>query len=249
MKKNILISLLIGMMGVISFVGCQKNKRYTYKPDDELYEYCAFDSSSYWIYEDSVTHQIDSMVANKRLQKKTSITTLPGSHEGDVLTFSQQLKILSNNTNELDLPVEPEVYYARPEYADFKLKAAEYYTITPKYLYETSVDEYVMFPFVYANIHSTSDKAEYSYNLYTYKYCTFYNNYTIDNHDYKDVKKIDLVININAPSKNKYDTIVCYWSKNVGMIRGEIHFYDTLRPPVVKKLIRYNVVNVKNPYK
>ena len=70
MKRKIFISLLIGMMGVISFVGCQKNKRYTYKPDDELYEYCAFDSSSYWIYEDSVTHQIDSMVANKRLQKK-----------------------------------------------------------------------------------------------------------------------------------------------------------------------------------
>ena len=78
MKRNILLSLLIGMMVVIVFVGCQKDNRYVYKPNDELYEYCAFDSSSYWIYEDSATHQIDSVIASKKIEQVTKQTTISG---------------------------------------------------------------------------------------------------------------------------------------------------------------------------
>ena len=244
MKKNIFISLLVAAIVATIFLGCKHfYKPYVYTPDDELYEYCAFDSLSYWIYEDSATQQIDSVVAQKKLRKRSSVTKLNGGYHDQVSTFSQQYEIVINDTSYLTT-IEPEVcwYHKYAEQSDYKLTSKEYYTIPLAFLH-SDIYEYIQhYPFVYANIHYPSEN-EYCYEIYAYKYTAFYGQYSINNKDYFDVKKIE------ARWSEDNDTYICYWSKNVGIIRSEVHYNDTTRNPIIKNLIRYNVVNVPNQYK
>ena len=43
-------------------MGCDHGIFATFKPNEELFEYTCYDKGSYWIYEDSATHKIDSLV-------------------------------------------------------------------------------------------------------------------------------------------------------------------------------------------
>ena len=245
MKKSILLSLLIGMMVVIVFVGCQKDNRYVYKPNDELYEYCAFDSSSYWIYEDSATHQIDSVIASKKIEQVTKQTTISGvrSNKGQVLTFSQCYNIVNNGgNNNKEESIEPCVYFPKLYLSDYNLGLSEselYYIVPSSYL-ETKVNTLNWY---YMNI-STPSEIEYNYNDYvgyTFRYPVHYDNIIINNHSYQNVKRIDFIF------KQTNGMVVCYWAKNIGLARWEYHDSDsTVR---VKNLIKYNVVNVQNQYK
>ena len=143
MKRNILLSLLIGMMGVMAFVGCRDNM-YTYTPNDNLYKFCAFDSSSYWIYEDSATHQIDSVVAQKL--EKYEFHTNEGReyNHGRLFTFQQDYIIINmDDKTTVTEHIMPTVEFAKPDDSGANLNADELYTIIP-YYYDDDITLYLI---------------------------------------------------------------------------------------------------------
>ena len=244
MKKELILSLIVVAMCVILLIGCQKDNRYVYTPNDELYEYCAFDSLSYWIYEDSATLQIDSVVAIKKLSKYTDLTMESGCYpDGRVLTYKQCYNIINTNDNSFRSEyIEPSVYYPKPEESAFDLRAEELYVIMPYSGYRLGFNDFNCY---YANIYTPSEIV-YTYGTgIGYKYSTHYDNITINNNLYQDVKKIEFYIYPFFNEVQVTDTIVCYWAKHIGIIRHEIHS-DSIKN--IRNLKYYNVKNVCNQY-
>ena len=248
MKKNILISLLVVAMGVIAFSGCRDNM-YSYTPNDNLYKFCAFDSSSCWIYEDSTTHQIDSVVAQK-LEKDEFITNYEREYNhGKLFTFNQTYKIINSDTT-ITQTIRPYVGFAKPDDSGAGLNADELYVIVPDPYYG---DPYTLsrLNWYYMNISIPSE----DWYAFTddlpegsgiFKYSEHFDNITINNHTYQDVKKIEFSNStyINDPY---YRLVISYWANGIGMIRRECHSSDSIVN--VKNLIRYNVNNVRNQYR
>lgn len=243
MKRKLLISLLVAAMGVIALTGCQDNS-YVYTPNDNLYKYCAFDSSSYWVYEDSATHQIDSVVAQKL--EKYEFHTNEGReyNHGRLFTFRQNYIIMNmdDNTTVTEY-IMPTVEFAKPDDSGTNLNADELYTIIP-YYYDEDIT-FARLNFYYMNISIPSEnKYEFvdDFSLGTLKYSEHFDNITINNRSYQDVKKIEYCRNFDNIS-----SIICYWANGIGMVRREYHSSDSIVQ--VKNLIRYNVINVSNQYR
>ena len=247
MKRKLLISLLVGMMGVI-IIGCGDDM-YVYTPNDNLYKYCAFDSSSYWIYEDSATHQIDSVIAIQRLEKLEDITNRRREwYHGKLFTFYQVYKIINSDTTIIQ-QFQPIVGFAKPDDSGTSLNADELYTIVPSYQDNLYYYEQYQLPrlnWYYMNI-SIPSANEYHFvdkempGSCTFKYSEHYDNVTINNHIYQDVKKIEFYLYEDAVY-----SIISYWANGIGMVRREYHSSDSIVQ--VKNLIRYNVINVTNQY-
>ena len=246
MKKNIFISLLVGIIVATIFSGCKPYyTQYVYKPNDELYEYCAFDSLSYWIYEDSATQQIDSVVATKKLEKEIGENMMSGCYPAaKVLTYLQYYNIININDNSIRSErIEPTVYYPDPESSDSDLKQNELYVLMPCgaiWEYKHNLNCY------YANVSSPSEVL-FKYNSIYYKYSMHYDNITIGSRSYQDVKKMEFYFySYLNNDKQITDTIISYWSRHIGLVRHEIRSDSTRR---VWNLKDYNVVNVPNQYK
>ena len=247
MKKNISISLLVAAMGVIALTGCQDNS-YVYTPNDNLYKYCAFDSSSYWIYEDSATHQIDSVVAQK-LEKFEYHTNYEREYNhGKLFTFNQTYKIINSDTA-ITQTIQPYVGFAKPDDSGTGLNADELYVIVPDpYSYDAP---YTLsrLNWYYMNISIPSENW-YDFNddfpegFGNFKYSEHFDNITINNHTYHDVKKIEFSNYANDPSSC---LVISYWANGIGMIRRECYSSDSIVN--VRNLIRYNVINVRNQYR
>ena len=251
--KSILLLFIIVAICVILFSSCRDvNQPYVYKPNDELYEYCAFDSSSYWIYEDSATLQIDSVVATKKIEKISSDTKMENTFPiGKVRTFSQFYNVININEGYYrEVKIEPFVYYNKPEWVYYikpersqkDLKPQELYVIASSTAYQE--DYNIMFlNWFYMNISTPSDiecYCAYPDGHSYYKYSEYYDTIRINDCNYTNVKKIELTI-------YKNDTIVCYWASKIGMVRWEYHSFDGITSQI-KNLISYNVINVQNQY-
>ena len=245
MKKNIFISLLVVAIVATIFSGCKLYyTQYVYKPNDELYEYCAFDSLSYWIYEDSATMEIDSVVTTNKIEKASSETKDNSTPIGIVHTYLQYYNIINiNNGYSRKVEMEPFVLYAQPRFSDTDLKPQELYVIASSYYFQEDYN-IMELNWFYMNISNPSEIE--CYCIYpdrhsTYKLSNFYDSICINDCTYKNVKKIEITIYEN-------DTIVCYWASKIGMVRWEYHSFDGTTSKI-KNLIRYNVVNVQNQYK
>ncbi len=240
MKKNIFFSLLVGMMALC---GC-RNNMYNYTPNDNLYKFCAFDSSSYWIYEDSATHKIDSVVAQKLEQYEYHTNVEREYNHGKLFTFQQDYIIINTEDNTtVTEHIMPIVGFAKPEDSGTNLNADELYTIIPNY-YNDDIT-FARLNFYYMNISIPSEnRYEFfdEFSIGTLKYSEHFDNITINNRSYQDVKKIEYCKKIDNNS-----SIICYWANGVGMVRREYHSADSIVQ--VKNLIRYNVINVSNQYR
>ena len=248
MKKSILISLLIGMMGGMTLSGCRDNSydnSYVYTPNDNLYKFCAFDSSSYWVYEDSATHQIDSVVAVQKLEKGTQVTN-PDTREwgnGKVFTFWQYYEIINTDNNITTTePMIPNVGFPKPDDSGSNLNADELYTVLPK-AYKSEYASHLNW--YYMNI-SVPSENKYHFDVDfpsgMFKYSEHFDNITINNQVYKDVKKIEYYFDYDCKHY-----VICFWANGIGMVRREYHSIDS--SVYVKNLIRYNVINVSNQYR
>ena len=248
-KLKPILLLFIVAICVIIFSSCPigiKRYVYYYTPNDELYEYCAFDKSSYWLYEDSATKQIDSIVVVEfyKNQYKTENVAREngGIDEGYVNTFSVGLNIIKEDTLPIYMYYAPTVDYPHPKYSDVNLNQYEYYHIC--------IRNDLSYRYSYINFSSpietemglerTSPIDTYSPSPYCFRYLAFYDSYIVNGHTYRDVKKIEFAYK-NYPS----DTVICYWAKYIGLIRQEIR-YDSIRS--VKNIKYYNVINVQNQY-
>ena len=241
MKKSVLISLLVGIMGIIVFVGCTKDNRYVYTPNDELYEYCAFDSLSYWIYEDSVILQIDSIIVRTSPQKSTDTVRVSPETTVFALTFTQTYELTDLRTMHSQcFVVKPTVSRSLSCLTSSINKTDDYYT-------SANIETQQINPyFTYINNKTPSEDAiNHGYNDGLYKYSEFLDSIVIYGNTYYDVKKIETTA-YNYSDTNTYYCIY-YWAKNIGMIRREFFLSDSIVQ--VKNLIRYNVINVQNQYK
>ncbi len=249
MKRALILSLLVGMMSVLAFVGC-RNNMYSYTPNDNLYKFCAFDSSSYWIYEDSATHQIDSVVAQKLEKYEYSTNYEREWQHGKLFTFNQTYKIINSDTT-ITQTIQPYVGFAKPDDSGTNLNADELYVIVPDpYSYD---DPYTLsrLNWCYMNI-SIPSEDWYDFNddfpegVGNFKYSEHFDNITINNRTYHDVKKIEFS-NTTYTNDQFYRKVTSYWANGIGMIRRECHSSDGIVN--VRNLIRYNVINVRNQYR
>ena len=252
MKRQISIVVVLVIMTIL-LTGCPtigpKKNIYEYSPNDELYDYCTFDKSSYWLYEDSITQQIDSVVVTnfykshfmtEEIRKEDN---LHYADQGYVNSFEMSFDITNLSTgNTYSRCLYPMVEYPNPDYSDVVLKQYEYY-----YMLNFG------YPYLYAYTNISSSTSQVSEMLktmpiqtqfmplpYSIEYLAFYENYNVDGHIYRDVKKIEF---INKEYTN--DTTICYWAKYVGLIRQEVRS-DSIKD--VKNIKYYNVINVKNQY-
>lgn len=251
-KKPILLLILFAIVAIL-FYGCPNIQNanttiYSYTPNDELYDYCAFDKSSYWLYEDSATQEIDSVVVTD-FYKNTYYTERVldddfHKYRGDVNSFQLSLDVINRSLgSEYSVFFYPMVYYPNPKFSDVELNQYEYYYL------ENTYNFYGGCPYMFAytnisnpNVGQVRTPAINSFVPlpYTIKYLAFYDNYTINGHNYKDVKKIEFL-----SEGRPQETILCYWAKYVGLVRQE-YYTDSTR--VVKNIKYYNVINVPNQY-
>ena len=253
MKRKLLISLLVGMMGVI-IIGCGDDM-YVYTPNDNLYKYCAFDSSSYWIYEDSATHQIDSVVAQKLEKYEYHTNYNKDYNTGNFFSFKQTYKIINSDTI-ISQQILPYVSFAKPDDSGTGLNAEELYVIAPSYCEDVYTLSRLNLYYMNISIPSADWYAfdddwqvfndAFPKGFGNFKYSEHLDNITINNHTYHDIKKIEYR-NTTYTNDPLYRIVICYWANGIGMVRRECHSSDSIVN--VKNLIRYNVINVRNQYR
>lgn len=240
MKKNIFISLLIGMMGVIAFMGCETTGA-TFKPNDELFEYTCYDKGSYWVYEDSATHEIDSIaVITEPIKEKTHDFPCNGTGSW-VKTFKQKYNYVNttkfiNDTFTYMPTIHGDFRFvndSRYGYGDL-LPADCYYSPNVETLYKIE-NKRIAYSLPYIN---TPNPSEYVYYHCLPWYIMFYSSYYVGNKKYNNVKKFTYKNYSHYPT----DSIVAYWAKNIGVIRWECH--DTIGSTIMN-LVRYDAKNLK----
>ena len=254
MKKKV-IMLIIFVVSIVLFSGCpigsDANKTvYNYTPNDELYDYCAFDEASYWLYEDSATHEIDSVVVLDfyKTSCSTDIVVDEKHHkyEGLINTFYQNYDVINQSRGtEYSVFMHPMVYYPNPKFSEVELDQYEYYYLENTHYFYSGCP----YMFAYTNLSkpiASNTVRTPGYDVFrlpdfSIKYLAFYDNYYINGYNYNDVKKIEFLNNAWTQ-----DTIVCYWAKYVGLVRQE---YSNDSVKVVKNIKYHSVINVRNQYK
>ncbi|MCL2290440.1 MAG: hypothetical protein FWC34_07035 [Bacteroidetes bacterium] len=81
-KKMFALWTILLLSGFLS--ACWKPKEYKYLIDQETKDYCLFGESSYWIYQDSATLNVDSVVIDKPFTSGEILDIYPYNyHETD----------------------------------------------------------------------------------------------------------------------------------------------------------------------
>lgn len=242
MKKNILISLLVAAMGVMMFVGCDSTGA-TFKPNNELFEYTCYAKGSYWVYEDSATHGIDSISVITDPQKSISDDHRNGS-SSSVKTFLYQFSYINyeNLVNDTIL-FEPTVHgnLLGSNRVGNCAEDCYIYPIRPHGKYTRTA-----FALTYINLRepvNDSNNTLYFEDFYIPRYEKKYQSLIIANNKYNDVKKIIIKDRLKMLEANfLFDSIISYWARNIGVIRWEC--YDSIGSTIMN-LVRYDVKNIK----
>lgn len=248
MEKKFSILLLVTATCMMVQTGCDSTGA-TFRPNDELFEYTCYAKDSYWVYEDSTTHETDSIAVISQPKKdKTSDEPCNGS-DSWVKTFSSLYIYVNHNRFIIDTFLYmPTVYgnflsenYSR--YGAGNLIPADcYYSPNVKTMSMWKCDNNIRiaYAFLYNNTPEPTEYNSYYRNWINFPcYIDFIPHYSIDNNEYKDVKKfmyeeVEFYPNV--------DTIFVYWAKNIGVIRWECH--DTTGSTIMN-LVRYDVKNIK----
>lgn len=248
MKKLVLISILVVAMGVIAFSGCDSTGA-TFRPNDELFEYTCYAKGSYWVYEDSATREIDSIAVITQPKKdKTSDEPCNGT-DSWVITFSNLYSYISQNRIINDTFLYMPTIYGNFLYENDSrhgtgnlMPADCYYSpnVETMTLWKCDNNIRIAYAFLYNNTPEPIKYDSYYRNWRNFPcYIDFLPQYSIENKEYKDVKKFMYEEVEFFPD---VDTIFVYWAKNIGVIRWECH--DTTGSTIMN-LVRYNVKNIK----
>ena len=254
MKRTLIISLLVGMMGVMAFSGCDSTGA-TFRPNDELFEYTCYAKGSYWVYEDSATHEIDSLIVITEPEKtRTGDEPCHGSTSG-VKTFSHKYIYVNRNNS-----INDTLGYMPTVHGDFRyandsrlhknideglLPEDCYYLPNVRTTWITQTMEDVNARIEYAFLYNNTPKPtlyDQYYRIYQNLPCyiAYFPSYSVGNKEYNYVKKF-MYEKISYNQHTTIDTIYTYWAKNIGVIRWECH--DSIGSTIMN-LVRYDVKNI-----
>ena len=248
MKKNVLISLLVAAMGGM-FISCDHGIFATFKPNEELFEYTCYDKGSYWVYEDSATHGIDSISVITEPQKDKTNDEPSNGSDSWVKTFSNLYNYVNHNRFINDTFLYMPTIYGNflsendSRHGSGDLMPADCYyspNVETMTMWKCDNNIRIAYAFLYNNMPKPTEYDSYYRKWRNFPcYIDFSPHYSIDNKDYKDVKKfmyeeVEFYPNV--------DTIFVYWAKNIGVIRWECH--DSTGCTIMN-LVRYNAKNVK----
>ena len=239
-EKKLLISLLIVTMCIMAFMGCDHGIFATFKPNEELFEYTCYDKGSYWVYEDSATHKIDSLLVITK-----PVKTATNAEYGSTIntkTFSFQYFYSSEIANVKDTFIfKPTVHGNLLHYTNLGWNPEWFYT-NPFHSIDnkgkTFRGSYIL---GYINMPTPIDDSEGERLCETnaLPWCKkYYQSYMVEGNEYADVKKMVAT----GMYKYPFDSIVTYWAKNIGVIRYE--YYDSISSSIMN-LVRYDVKNLK----
>ena len=242
MKRRFIISLLVGIIVAIAFMGCDSTG-VIFKPNDELFDYTCYAKGSYWVYEDSATHRTDSIAVITEPQKSISDDHRHGS-SSSVKTFHYQYKYINNENHVNDtILFEPTVHG--------DLLGSGRVGDCPEDCYLSPIRPYgkytrSAFALTYINLREPvidSNNTLYFEDFYIPRYEKKYQSLIITNSKYNDVKKIIIKDRLKMLEANfLFDSIISYWAKNIGVIRWEC--YDSTGSTIMN-LVRYDVKNLK----
>ena len=254
MKKNIFITLLVWIMGTFAFTSCHIWKTKAIEPNDELFEYTCFGKGSYWVYEDSATHMIDSIWVVTDPEKSKAISSY-NSESTDVLakTFSNKYCYENIAENFIDTflfrpTINPYVYAEEAAFPPTSLKNYETYSFPivkdgindPKF---NCIREY--YALSYINMESPIRIGDNCSRFkFAPRYDSFYDTYLLNDKRYNNVKRF-VIISMDYyyyEPRLAFDSIITYWAKNIGVIKWEC--YDTIGSTIMN-LKRYDVKNTK----
>ena len=226
------------MMGVVALSGCESTGA-TFRPNDELFEYTCYAKGSYWVYEDSATHGIDSIVVITKPEKSISSELIQGQgSRSRVKTFNYQYNYINrdkaiNDTILFEPTVQgdlnrsigdcPDICYIFPPYPNGKCARSA-------------------FALTYINLpNPLNDDIWFFETSQIPRFVRYYESLNIGANIYNCVKKITIKgkgIKIGP----EFDSVITYWAKNIGVIRCEC--YEPTGSKIMN-LVRYNVKNVK----
>lgn len=242
MGKKFSILLLVTATCMMVQTGCDSTGA-TFRPNDELFEYTCYAKGSYWVYEDSATHGIDSIAVITEPQKSISDDHRHGS-SSSVKTFCYQY----NYTN-CENSVNDTILFETTVHGDLlgsgrvgdRPEDCYLYPIRPHGKYTRSA-----FALTYINLQEPVNDCNnilYFEDFYVPRYDKKYQSLIIANNKYNDVKKIIIKDRQKMLEENfLFDSIISYWAKNIGVIRWECH--DTTGSTIMN-LVRYDVKNIK----
>ncbi len=244
MGKKLSISLLIVAMCIMAFMGCDHGVFRVFKPNEELFEYTCYDKGSYWVYEDSATNEIDSLVVLSK-PVKVSDENAYGEYNSRVVTFKFQYAYSNISTGFIDtfsffpnvhsdllfigLGWHPEWFYTNP---------CHYINNRGEHPLGSHILAYINMP---SPIDNTDGESLCKTNGLPW-YRKYYQSYFIGENKYYDVKRIVTIETYKYAYKYDFDSIVTYWAKNIGVIRYE--YYDSISSSIMN-LVRYDVKNLK----
>ena len=234
MKTKFFISLLVVAMSVM-FISCDRGPFSVFKPNEELFEYTCYDKGSYWVYEDSATHETDSIAVITKPEKAVSSDNRSGT-ASKVKTFKYKYNYVNNNKSISDtISFEPTIYgnmHSTGFYSNFP----EDYYLFPRYPYGKTVRS--AYALTYINLRNPVNDTN---NMVYYPHHNkFYQSLEIGANRFNLVKRF--VIKDNIKFGPRFDSVITYWAKNIGVIRCEC--YDSSGAAIMN-LIRYDVKNVK----
>jgi len=174
--------------------------------DKESKDYCLFAEGSYWIYQDSATHIIDSVVIDKPISYSFGSEPKRDPYRE---TYSTHISFYSQDS------VSSILFDLTTGEADSDLKKP---CLLRSYFFATMYHNGEVFE-KFPNFKSLPVLVKKE------------DSYLINGITYLNVKIFEE--NMRVGKKR-----ICYWAKNIGLIRTEIYKNDSV---IVKNLIRYNV--------
>jgi hypothetical protein len=242
MKKNVFISLLVVAMSVM-FISCDRGPFSVFKPNEELFEYTCYDKGSYWVYEDSATNEIDSLVVLSK-PVKVSDENAYGGYHSRVVTFKFQYAYSNISTGFVDtFSFSPNVH-SDLLFAGLGWHPEWFYTNPCHYINNRGEHPLGSHILAYINMPSPIDNTDGESLCKTNGlpwYRKYYQSYIIGENKYYDVKRIVAIETYKYAYKYDFDSIVTYWAKNIGVIRCE--YYDSTSSSIMN-LIKYDVKNL-----
>ena len=215
MKKIRLINIFVTAILVCGFLHACK-WGWDVKIDQESKDYCLFGQGSYWIYRDSATLTIDSIVINRSVDY-VHCSAGGGDNNMHCETYETVISLYSQDSI-YDFPIELTTRYADPEL--LKPCLLEKGRRGDIFYQNGEIGEVLYGSLSYAKNMILLEKK---------------NNYSINGVTYSNVK----IFEWNYFEERK----VYYWAKHVGLIRMEIYEKDNV---IVKNLVKYNVKPYKH---
>ncbi len=245
MEKKLLISLLIVAMCIMAFMGCDHGIFATFKPNEELFEYTCYDKGSCWVYEDSATHKIDSLLVITKPVK--TVTNADYGSDITTKTFSFQYVYTSEIADVIDTFTFCPTVHGYLLYTDLGWNPEWYYTYP--FPYNNKGKNFRgSYMLGYINMPSPIDDSEGKNYCITnaMPWCDkYYQSYVVGTNKYYDVKRIVTISNARDElytGRSHFDSIVSYWARNIGVVRWEV--YDSTSSSIMN-LVRYDVKNLK----